>query len=247
MTKTNKTLALALVTGLAFGTTAAFAEGMQHDGRWHHGDMGERFWNKLDQNGDGKVTQAELKADVTSRFSAIDTNKDGKVTQDEVAQYFTAKHAEMKAKFAERLKEADTNKDGKWSKDELSKMPEQHFAKLDSNGDGFVTQAELDAHRTEREARFEEKRGDFKEHGIKMFSQFDANGDGVVDQAEALKMAETRFSKLDTNNDGAVERSEFKAGHHGWGHKQGCDHEGNGHEGNGGKDNAAKAPTTKSS
>jgi len=111
MTKTNKTLAIALVTGLAFGTTAALAEGMQHDGHGHHhrGHMGQMFWNTLDQNGDGKLTQAELKADVTSRFAAIDTNKDGKITQAEGAQYITAKRAEMKAKFAERLKEADTN------------------------------------------------------------------------------------------------------------------------------------------
>jgi Ca2+-binding EF-hand superfamily protein len=231
---------LALVTGLAFGTTAVLAEGMQHDGHGRHGHMGERFWNKLDQNGDGKITQDELKADVTSRFSAIDTNKDGKVTQDEVAQYFTAKRDEMKAKFAERLKEADANKDGKWSKDELSKMPETHFSKLDSNSDGFVTQAELDAHRAEREARFQEKRGEHEKGGGKLFSHFDQNGDGVVDQSEALKAAESRFSKLDTNSDGAVERSELKAGHHdhGRGGKHECDHQG--------KDAAAKPVSTKS-
>lgn len=242
MTKTNKTLAVALVTGLAFGTTAALAEGMQHDGRGHHGHhgrMAELFWNKLDQNGDGKVTQDELKADVTSRFSAIDTNKDGKVTQDEVTTYFAAKHEEMKAKLAERLKEADANKDGKWSKDELAKMPEKRFGKLDTNGDGFVTQAELDAHRAEREARFQEKRGEHAaSKGGKMFSHFDANGDGVVDQSEALKLAETRFSKLDTNGDGAVEQSELKAGHHhGRGGKHECE----------GKSDNAKTPSTKQS
>jgi len=118
-------------------------------------------------------------------------------------------------------------------------MPEERFGKLDTNGDGFVTQAELDAQRTEREARFQEHRGDIMEKGGKLFSHIDANSDGVVDQSEALKFAEARFSKLDSNSDGVVERSEFKAGHHGWGGKQGCDHEG--------KDGAAKPVPTKPS
>ncbi|HET8934960.1 MAG TPA: EF-hand domain-containing protein [Polyangiales bacterium] len=213
----KKTLTFALVTGLAFGSTAAFAEGREHG----HGNM----LNKLDTNQDGKVTREELNADITTRFSAIDTNKDGKVTQEEASQYFTAKRDEMKQKFGERLKEADTNKDGKWSQEELSKMPERRFAKLDANSDGFVTQQELEARHAERVAKFQEKHGEnFK---AKLWERADANSDGVVDQAEALKIADARFSKLDANNDGAVERSEFKSGHrHGRG-KHDC----HGHKG----------------
>lgn len=220
----KKTLTFALVTGLAFGSTAAFAEGREHG----HGDM---FWNKLDTNQDGKVTRDELKADITTRFTAIDTNKDGKVTQDEASQYFASKRDEMKQKFAERLKEADTNKDGKWSKEELSKMPERRFAKLDANSDGFVTQQELEAHHQERVAEFQEKHGEsFK---AKLWKHADENGDGIVDQGEALKVADARFTKLDENGDGVVERSELKSGHHGWGKKHGChgDHGDHGEKG----------------
>jgi Ca2+-binding EF-hand superfamily protein len=214
----KKTLTLALVTGLAFGSTAALAEGMR-DGRGGHG---ERFFSKLDTNADGKVTKEELSADVTSRFAAVDVNKDGKVTQDEATQYFTAKRAEMKQKFAERLKEADANKDGKWSKDELTKMPEGKFGKLDVDSDGFVTEAELTAHHEARRAKFEEKHGDKADMKSKLWQHADVNGDGVVDRAEALKVAETRFSKLDSNGDGAVERSELKSGHHRHGKKHAC-------------------------
>lgn len=209
----KKTLTFALVTGLAFGTTAAFADGA-------HRGHGEHFWNKLDADQDGKVTRDELKADISTRFAAVDANRDGKVTQDEASQYFSAKRDEMKQKFAERLKEADANKDGKWSKDELSKMPERRFGKLDTNNDGFVTQPELDAKREEHRARFEAKHGE-KLKG-KLWKHADENSDGVVDQTEALKVADARFSKLDANGDGAVERSEFKAGHHGRGKKHGC-------------------------
>lgn len=215
----KKTLTIALVTGLAFGTSAAaFAEGM-------HRGHGEQIWNKLDTNQDGKVTRDELKADVSTLFAKVDANKDGKVTQDEASQFFAAKRDEMKAKHAERLKAADTNKDGKWSKEELSEMSERRFGKLDQNSDGAVTQAELDAHRDARKARFEEKHGDRAEGKGKgkLFKHADENSDGVVDQAEALKAVDARFSKLDQNGDGAVERAEFKSGHgHGRGKKHDC-------------------------
>jgi len=223
----KKTLALTLLTGLAFGTTA-FAEGMDgaagasghRDHRGHHGHHGGFFMKKLDQNSDGKVTRDEVQADITARFTAIDANKDGKLTQDETAKYFEAKAGEMKAKFAERLQEADANKDGKWSKDELSKMPGRMFTKLDQNSDGFVTQAELEAGKEagkEKFGRFKEKHGDFRE---KMFSRADANNDGVVDSAEALALAEKQFTKMDSNGDGVVEGDELKAGrgHHGGKH-----------------------------
>ena len=209
----KKTLTFALVTGLAFGSTAAFADGM------HHGH-GKHLWNKLDTNQDGKVTRDELNADVSALFDSVDANKDGKVTQDEASQFFAAKREEIKAKHAERLQTADTNKDGKWSKDELSEMSERRFAKLDANSDAFVTQAELDAHRAARKARFEEKHGD-RPKG-KLFKHADENGDGVVERAEALKAVDTRFSKLDENGDGVVERTELKAGHHGRGKKHDC-------------------------
>ena len=207
----KKTLTFTLVAGLALGSSAAFAEGM-------HRGHGEHLWNKLDANQDGKITREELDTDVSTLFAAVDADQDGKVTQDEAAQFFAAKHQEMKQKFAERLKAADKNQDGQWSQDELSEMPARRFAKLDQNGDGLVSQAELDAKRDARKARFQERHAD-RPKG-KLFKHADANGDGVVDRAEALKAVETRFNKLDQNGDGAVERAEFKAGHHGRGH--GC-------------------------
>lgn len=231
MTKMKKTLTFALVTGLAFGSSAAFAEGM-------HRGHGDRLWNKIDVNQDGKITREELNADVSAMFTSVDANKDGKVSQDELSQFFAAKREEMKAKHAERLQAADKNKDGKWSKDELSEMPERRFAKLDANSDGFVTQAELDAKREAHKARFEKKQGDRPNKGGKLFKHADANGDGVIDRSEALNAVETRFSKLDANGDGVVERSELKRGHRGHGKKHDCRGE------KGDKHSNAKKPAT---
>ena len=232
----KKTLTFALVTGLAFGSTAAFAEGM-HRG---HGDF---LWNKLDTNQDGKITREEMNADVSTLFASVDANKDGKVTQDEASQFFAAKREEIKAKHAARLQAADTNKDGKWSKEELSDMPERRFAKLDIDSDGAVTQAELDTQRAARKARFEEKHGD-RPKG-KLWKHADTNSDGVVERAEALKAVDARFSKLDENGDGAVERAEFKAGHHGrHGKKHDCHGEHGEHGEKGDKQSSAKQAAT---
>lgn len=232
----KKTIAFALLTGLAFGTTA-FAEGMDRGpGHHRHHGHGGFFMKNLDQNSDGKVTRDEVQADVKARFAAMDTNNDGKLTPEESAQYFQAKAGEMKEKFAERLKEADANNDGKWSKQELSKMPERMFSKLDQDSDGFVTQAELDAGKEagkERFARFKERHGDFQN---KLFSRADDNSDGFVDSAEALKMAEAHFAKLDANGDGVVEKDELKAARHHHGGKHGDCHGGKGEKAKGDSD-----------
>jgi Ca2+-binding EF-hand superfamily protein len=227
----KKTIALAILSGLGIGGTV-FAEAAQTGGPQH-----AFFFEKLDQNADGKVTRDELKTSVLTRFTAVDTNGDGKITSDEAAQHSDAKAAELKGHFAERLKQADKNADGKWTKDELSRMPERWFNKLDTNSDGVVTQAELDAKRAERAEKFGEHREKFREH---LFSRIDANGDGAVDSTEAQTFAGTRFDKLDANQDGSVDLSEWKAGHpHGFGHHRG-------HHGHHGRDGGSEGSCPKS-
>lgn len=195
----KKTIALTLITGLALGTTA-LAQGMGHGGHHHFGQI----FDRLDTNGDGKITQDELKAAVQKRFAEFDLNKDGKVSEDEAKQVAESKLGERREKRAEWLKEADKNGDGKWSKDELPRMPERFFAKLDTNKDGVLTRDEFAAGR----ARFDEHKGEFFE---RFFERADANKDGVIDANEALQVAQKRFERADTNKDGVVERDEAKA------------------------------------
>lgn len=87
--------------------------------------------------------------------------------------------------------------------------PMIEFSVLDANGDGQITQAELDAQKTAR------------------FAEIDANGDGNVSAEELLahaeekgeerkegrkeKMAERMIDKLDENDDGLVSAEEFTA------------------------------------
>ena len=98
-------------------------------------------------------------------------------------------------------------------KDKGPRGPKMSFEQLDTNGDGFITQDELDAH---HKARFDE---------------MDANGDGVISADElkagmmkrAQERAERRSAKMmehmDENGDGVLSMEEMQ--HKGKGMKKG--------------------------
>jgi len=114
---------------------------------------------------------------------------------------------------------------------EVTQKVQQHFAKADSNRDGFVTQAEADAAASVRHDRIEGRMG---ARGEKMFERFDSNKDGRVTKAEADAVFATKsvdiahagpgdskpkhnwdalVTRFDTNKDGAISKAEFDAGH----------------------------------
>ncbi|WP_185802885.1 EF-hand domain-containing protein [Pontivivens nitratireducens] len=65
------------------------------------------------------------------------------------------------------------------------------FAAIDTNGDGEVTRAEVDAHRAAR------------------FADIDTDGNGIVDQAELIAAAEARRQARDTQRaERMIERSD---------------------------------------
>ena len=122
---------------------------------------GGRRMADADTNKDGKVSKAEFAAQAADRFSKLDVNKDGKISGDE-----------MKA-MMERMREgrggrgmappppgdamgepgghrgmmarSDIDHDGRISRAEALAQAEARFAKLDSNKDGFIDKAEMDA------------------------------------------------------------------------------------------------------
>ena len=111
-----------------------------------------------------------------------------------------------------------------------------HFAKLDTNRDGFVTQAEADAVMAQRQkirAERKEKRADQRAERrdpAKLFDRLDTNKDGQVTKTEAEAAHNARvaarggkpanahavamgglFERADTNKDGAISKAEFAA------------------------------------
>jgi Ca2+-binding EF-hand superfamily protein len=105
---------------------------------------------RADTDHDGRISRAEATAAGSERsaewFDKLDLNKDGYVTQDEMRQAHESRRAEMQAKMEERFKEADANNDGQLSLEELqAKMPRlaERFSTLDTDKNGFLSKDEL--------------------------------------------------------------------------------------------------------
>lgn len=81
------------------------------------------------------------------------------------------------------------------TRDEAVAKVRDHFARLDSNRDGFLTKEEAEAGRKVMKERIRTKLGERREHRMER-----------RDPAAA-------FDRLDANKDGAISRDEFAKGH----------------------------------
>ncbi len=135
----------------AFGLAALLA-GTAYAGDEPHSDA-PRDGMQADKDGDGRVSRAEATSSGAERsgewFDKLDLNKDGYVTQEEMKQARETRHemrGDMKEKMEERFKEADANSDGQLSLDEVqAKMPRlaERFTTLDTDKNGLLSKEEL--------------------------------------------------------------------------------------------------------
>ena len=95
---------------------------------------------KMDSDSDGKISSAEFQAAAAARFAAIDTQGTGKITAAQIAAAHGA--GERGEKFADR-EVAKVGNDGTITKDQYLAAAQARFAKLDKNGDGYITADEL--------------------------------------------------------------------------------------------------------
>jgi hypothetical protein len=116
------------------------------------------WWADADIDGDGQLSAAEAKAQagLDANFSNVDADADGYVSSEEYRKYYTSErsqgelHAAAHSAVVTRdvWTKLDTNDDGKLSSSEVSANTgiSGAFSAMDSNGDGFVTQAEYTAY-----------------------------------------------------------------------------------------------------
>jgi hypothetical protein len=124
-------MVLTLIAGPA---AAALAE----DG---DGDAGKRIakLREADLNHDGTITGDEFKHYRAALFDKLDRNKDGFLTAEERPN---AGGGQGGGHMLERF---DSNKDGKVDRNEFVNGPTPFFDKIDTNHDGALSSAELDA------------------------------------------------------------------------------------------------------
>ena len=103
----------------------------------------------------------------------------------------------------------DTNKDGVVDRAEWKAGQEARFKRLDTNGDGKLTQEELFARTpaignsvlpTDRQAQRQSS----------YFQLLDADKDGVVTLAEFMAQADRNFARCDINKDGRIDTAECR-------------------------------------
>ncbi len=151
------------------------------------------FIQRFDQDADDLVSPDEFPGD-PNQFQSLDKNGDGYLDAAEAPGRPPHNQPNPQAVLAS----FDADGDGLLSADEFP-GPEDHFYRLDTDEDGFLSEAELTAGRP----------GPPVDNA---FEQDDADQDGRVSAAE-FSGPEDLFNHLDADSDGYITPEEARAGH----------------------------------
>ncbi|NKB26617.1 MAG: hypothetical protein GKR99_03215 [Rhodobacteraceae bacterium] len=163
--KTRTTILAAVAATVALGAMAPTLA----DARPGRGQ--DITFEQLDQNGDGKLSMADVEAAFAERFATIDADGNGSLSPEEFANQRGALRA---ARAGDRIEELDQNGDGLLSAEEMASAdkgdrrgmrkgrrgggdPMQRLERLierfDTDGDAALSEAEFDTAKAEMSER----------------------------------------------------------------------------------------------
>ncbi len=178
----------------------------------HHfnSDHIEGLYNILreaDADEDGEVTFEELQALIPEltqeQFDRLDRNGDGVISADDKPD----EPVDPIRRLIHLLHEADADENGEVTFEELQAvapdLTEERFNKLDRNGDGVISRADLP-----------EPPEDPRHRLLRLLREADADQNGEVTfeelQAVLPDLSQERFDRLDRNGDGVISRADMQ-------------------------------------
>ena len=102
--------------------------------------------DEVDLNEDGIISRDEIVGEAEKAFGGYDANNDGELSESELKAKGNVRSA-MGGFIRGHAKELDRDEDGVLTRKETVDNATRMFARIDSNGDGKITKAELEASR----------------------------------------------------------------------------------------------------
>lgn len=137
---------------ILIASTIGFAASVLAASAYAHPRGGDgRGFDRMDANGDGKVTADELEARQAALLEAADADGDGAITKEELKTYRKAKRDARR-----EARNPDANGDGLVDRVEFQAAADKRFDRMDKNGDGVLSE---DERRKKRGKRHHGKRG----------------------------------------------------------------------------------------
>ena len=191
------------------------------------GMMRSPAFQALDTNKDGVISPPEL-ANAAELLKSLDKNGDGKLTEDEVRPQFGGRGerggrggdaAENSGPTADELVKTlmafDKNSDGRLTHEEVPERMQGLFERADADKDGFLTADEIrkSAQATAATRGFGRSEGRGERFSFMridpILAALDADSNGEISAAE-LKAAPTALKKLDKDGNGQLSQDEVR-------------------------------------
>ncbi|PQA87265.1 EF-hand domain-containing protein [Hyphococcus luteus] len=129
---------LMLGTMAAAGAALMAAGAMAAEGGKGPGQGYGRGFDRMDVNGDGKLTAEEMSKKHAAFIEQADADGDGAVTKEEMKAFHEARRAEWREK-----RNPDENGDGVVDRTEYMNAAQERFDRMDKDGDGVLSEDEM--------------------------------------------------------------------------------------------------------